>query len=108
MAEEQESFLPPPLVEGVINLLPTQCLRAPSLELERQVGVARPVAVYVITLMELPSSGGSVRVKFKFSGIGCLRSISYNRIEVPTIYVGLDPWRVIHETWRLLPPKSMR
>ena len=106
--EEQEFFLPPPLVRGVFNLLPTRHLGVPSLEIERQVGVRRPVAVYIITLMELPSGDGSVRVKFNFSGIGCLRSITYEGIEVPALYVGLDPWRVIHETWRLLPPKSMR
>lgn len=36
--EEQEFFLPPPLVRGVFNLLPTRHLGVPSLEIERQVG----------------------------------------------------------------------
>lgn len=106
--EEQESFLPPPLVGGVFNLLPTRHLGVPSLEIERQVGVRRPVAVYIITLMELPSGDGSVRVKFNFSGIGCLRSIIYNEVETPALYAGLDPWRVIDRAWGLLPPKSKR
>lgn len=106
--EEQEFFLPPPLVRGVFNLLPTRHLGVPSREIERQVGVRRPVAVYIITLMELPSGDGSVRVKFNFSGIGCLRSIIYNEVETPALYVGLDPWRVIDRAWGLLPPKSKR
>ena len=97
-----------PLVRGVFNLLPTRHLGVPSLEIERQVGVRRPVAVYIITLMELPSGDGSVRVKFNFSGIGCLRSIIYNEVETPALYVGLDPWRVIDRAWGLLPPKSKR
>ena len=93
---------------GVFNLLPTRHLGVPSLEIERQVGVRRPVAVYIITLMELPSGDGSVRVKFNFSGIGCLRSIIYNEVETPALYAGLDPWRVIDRAWGLLPPKSKR
>ena len=111
MAEEQkedQELLPPPLVEGVLDALPTRHLGVPSLGLKRQVGVRRPVAVYIFTLMEPSLGDGFIRVKFSFSGIGCLRSITYEGIEVPALYVGLDPWRVIHETWRLLPPKSMR
>ena len=107
MAEEQESCLPPPLVRGVVNLLPTRHLGMPSLEIERQAGVRRPVSLCIFTSMEL-SSDDSIDVSMIFSGIGGLQKIVYSGIEVPIFYVGVDPWRVIHETWRLLPPKSMR
>lgn len=105
MAEEQEL---PPLVKGVFDLMPTRYLGVPSLEIERQTGVVRPVAVYIITLMELPSGDGSVRVKFNFSGIGCLRSIKYGEVEASIMYLGLDPWRVVREVFGRLPPESKR
>lgn len=107
MAEEEQEELSP-LVRVFLDLLPTRHLGVPSLEILRQAGVRRPVAVYIIAPMELPSSGDSVRVKFNFSGIGCLRSVSYNGIETLTHYAGLDPWRVIDRAWVLLPPKSKR
>lgn len=109
MAEEQESFLPPPLVRGVIGLLPTRYLGVPSLEVVRQAGVDRPVAVYVLTKMSLPSSGDFIMVKMNFSGIGCLKSIKYGEVfETCVMYLGLDPWRVVREVFGRLPPESKR
>lgn len=106
MAEEQEL---PPLVRRVSDLLPTRYLGVPSLEVVRQAGVDRPVAVYVLTKMNLPSSGDFIMVKMNFSGIGCLKSIKYGEVfETCVMYLGLDPWRVVREVLGRLPPESKR
>ena len=109
MAEDQEFFLPPLLARRVIGLLPTRYIGVPSLEIKRQVGVVRPVAVYIFTKMNLTSSGDFIMVKMNFSGIGCLRSIKYGEVfEASVMYLGLDPWRVVREVVGRLPPAATR
>lgn len=111
MAEEQreeQELLLPPLVRGFLGLLPTRRLGAPSLELVWR-GGARP-ATRIRTVMK-PLSGGSITVIFNFSEVGNFWEIVYVGAftnKVPVMYIGLDPWRVVGEAWRLLPPKSKR
>lgn len=90
------------------NLLPTRHLGVPSLELVWR-GGARP-ATRVTTVME-PPSGGSITAIFDFTEMGGLREITYIgnfTNKMPMRYIGSDPWRIVGEAWRLLPPKSKR
>ncbi len=106
--EDQELLLLPPLVRGVFDLLPTKRLGVPSLDLVWR-GGARP-ATRIETIMK-PLSGGSIIVIFNFSEVGNFWEIVYVGAftnKVPVMYIGLDPWRVVGEAWRLLPPKSKR
>lgn len=96
------------LPEEFFNLLPTRYLGVPSRKLVWR-GGARPATQ--ITVVMKPPSGGSITAVFDFAETGGLHEITYIgtfKNKVPVWYAGIDPWRVVGEAWRLLPPKSKR